>query len=57
MKDWEDIINLTNGTIDFNNIESCSFEFIRDLYEQIKHPLREREEKEIPEASTSRRSE
>ena len=52
MNDWKDIINFTNGTVDFGNIESCSFELIEKLYEQIKQPLQERRKKGIPEAST-----
>lgn len=54
MNTWKDIINLANGTVDFDNIESCSFEFIEELYEQIKQSLQERREKGIPEASTNR---
>ena len=56
MKDWKDIINLANGTVDFSNIEFGSFELIEILYEQIKQPLQERRDKEIPEASTYRKS-
>ena len=52
MDDLETLINYANGTVDFSNIASCSFEFIEELYEQIKQPLQERKEKEIPEAST-----
>lgn len=52
MSDFEKIINLANGTVGLDNIASCSFELIEELYEQIKQPLQERKEKEIPEAST-----
>jgi len=51
MNFWEDYINLANGTVDFNKIEFCSFEFIEELYEQIKQPLQERREKEISEGA------
>jgi len=36
--EWKEIINLTNGTVDFGNIASCSFEFIEKLYNQVKQP-------------------
>ena len=56
MNGWEKIINFTNGTVDFSNIESCSFEFIENLYEQIKQTLQVRQEKNIPESSTCNES-
>ena len=31
MNNWKDIINFTNGTVDFDNIKFCSFEFVKDL--------------------------
>jgi len=51
--DWDDIINTVNGTVDFSNIESCSFEFIEELYEGIAPLLRQRQRKEVPEASSN----
>lgn len=50
--EWEEIINFANGTVDFDNIKSCSFEFVEQLYKQIKTSLQERQKKGIPEAST-----
>lgn len=48
MNFWKDYINLKNGTVDFSELEHCSFEFIEELYEQIKQPLRERRERQTP---------
>ena len=48
MNFWKDLIDLKKGTVDFTKLEHCSFEFLEELYEQIKQPLQERREKEIP---------